>query len=197
MSPITLLVVAVGVSADAFAVSTARGVTVRRGAIGSAFALAATFGFFQAAMPLIGWLVGVRVAVYFNQVDHWVALGLLGYLGGRMVREAFSGAHDDNAGVARTLGWRELLVLGIATSIDALAVGGSLALIPVNIGLAVGVIGVTTFALSFLGVQIGQRGGTRFGTVAQVVGGLVLIGIGAQIFYEHFTSGTDIFRALI
>ena len=197
MSPLALLFVAVGVAADAFAVSTARGVTVRRGAIGAPLALAATFGAFQALMPLLGWLVGVRVAVSFDQVDHWIALALLGYLGGRMVREAFDGHDDEDFAAPKGLRWRELLVLGIATSIDALAVGGSLALTPVNIGLAVSVIGVTTFALSFLGVHIGQRGGTRFGTVAQVVGGLVLIGIGGQIFYEHFTSGTDIFRTLI
>ena len=191
-----LLVVAVGVSADAFAVSTARGVTVRRGAIGAPLALAGTFGAFQALMPLLGWLVGVRVAVYVDQVDHWVALGLLGYLGARMVRDAFSGDVEEDSAPA-ALGWRELLVLGVATSIDALAVGGSLALTPINIGVAVLVIGVTTFALSYVGVHIGQRGGTRFGRVAQVVGGLVLVGIGVQIFYEHFRSGNDILRALL
>ena len=197
MSPLALLFVAIGVSADAFAVATARGVTIRRGAVGAALAMAATFGAFQALMPLIGWLVGVRVAVYFDQVDHWIALVLLGYLGGRMVREALADRAEAEPAVARRLGWRELLVLGVATSIDALAVGGTLALTAINIGVAVLVIGATTFALSFVGVHIGQRGGTRFGTIAQVVGGLVLIGIGGQIFYEHFRSGTDIFRALI
>ena len=191
------MIVAVGVSADAFAVSSARGVTIRRGAIGAALALAATFGFFQALMPLLGWLAGVRVAVYLDQVDHWLAFGLLAFLGGRMVREAFAHDADGERGIARPLAWRELLVLGIATSIDALAVGGSLALMPINIGLAVVVIGVTTFMLSFVGVHVGQRGGTRFGTVAEVVGGLVLIGIGAQILYEHLRSGPDIFRGLL
>lgn len=190
------MVVAVGVSADAFAVSTARGVTIRRGAVGAALAIAGTFGAFQALMPLLGWLVGVRVAVYFDQVDHWIALALLGYLGGRMVRDAFRGGSEESA-APKGLGWRELVVLGVATSIDALAVGGTLGLTPINIGLAVLVIGVTTFALSFLGVLIGQRGGTRFGTAAQVLGGLVLIGIGAQIFYEDFRTGADIFRALL
>ena len=197
MSSLALMVVAVGVSADAFAVSTARGVTVRRGAIGAPLALAATFAAFQALMPLLGWLLGVRAAVYVDKVDHWVALALLGYLGISMVRDAFSGGVDDGAAVTTTLEWRELLVLGVATSIDALAVGGSLALTPINIGLAVLVIGATTFAFSYAGVHIGQRGGTKFGKVAQVVGGLVLTGIGAQIFYEHFRTGNDIFRALI
>lgn len=189
--------IAVGVAADAFAVSTARGVTVRRGAIGEVLALAVTFGAFQAVMPLLGWLVGVRVALYFDQVDHWLALGLLGYLGGRMVFEAFNADGEGEETVAKGLGWRELLVLGVATSIDALAVGGTLALTPINIGVAVTVIGVTTFALSYLGVHIGQRGGRRFGKVAQVVGGLVLIGIGSQIFYEHMSAGPDIFRSLL
>lgn len=197
MSLLALFFIALGVSADAFAVSTARGVTVRRGAIGAALALAVTFGVFQALMPLIGWLVGMRVAVYFDQVDHWIALGLLAFLGGRMVLEAFGDEDAADPGAPRQLGWRELLVLGVATSIDALAVGGSLALVPINIVLAVSVIGVTTWALSLIGVHIGQRGGTRFGTVAQVVGGLVLIGIGVQIFYEHFRTGNDIFRTLL
>lgn len=196
MSALTLMVIAFGVSADAFAVATARGVTIRRGAVGAALAIAGTFGAFQALMPLLGWLIGVRVAVYLDQVDHWIALALLGYLGVRMVREAFG--EDDNPETApKPLGWRELVVLGIATSIDALAVGGTLALLPINIGLAVLVIGVTTFVLSLLGVHIGQRGGTRFGTAAQVAGGLVLIGIGGRIFFEHFRTGTDIFRSLL
>ena len=196
MSLLALMVVAVGVSADAFAVSVARGVTIPRGAFRAALAVAVTFGVFQGLMPLLGYLVGVRVAADLDQVDHWIALGLLAYIGGRMVIEAFTG-DDEDVAVHTALSWRELLVLGIATSIDALAVGGSLALLPVNIGAVVVVIGVTTFAFSLIGVFIGQRGGMRLGTAAQVVGGLVLIGIGARIFFEHFSTGNDIFRNLL
>ena len=182
MSPLALLLIAVGVSADAFAVAAARGVTIRRGTIAPALAIAVTFGAFQAVMPLLGWLVGVRVAGAIDRVDHWIAFGLLAAVGVRMVREAFSGEEDD--GYSR-LGLRELLVLGVATSIDALAVGLSLAFVPVNIVLAVTVIGVTTFCFSLLGVRLGQRSGTRFGTAAEVVGGVVLIGIGLHVLVDH------------
>ena len=184
MSPLTLLLIALGVSADAFAVSTARGVTIRRGTAAPALAIAVTFGAFQALMPLLGWLAGTRVAGAIDRVDHWIAFGLLAAVGVRMLREAFAEGEDD--GHVR-LGLRELLVLGVATSIDALAVGLSLAFVPVNIVLAVTVIGVTTFCLSLLGVRLGQRSGTRFGTAAEVVGGLVLIGIGVQVLVEHLT----------
>ena len=184
MSNLSLLFIAVGVSADAFAVATARSVTLRRGSAGPALAIAATFGFFQGVMPLIGWLVGVRVAGYIEQVDHWIAFGLLAFLGGRMIHAALT-ADDENAGETRSLGVRELLVLGIATSIDALGVGLGLAFLPVNIVAAAIVIGLTTFVLCLVGVQIGRRWGTRFGTAAEVLGGVVLIGIGLQILYQH------------
>jgi putative Mn2+ efflux pump MntP len=182
VSPLALLLIAVGVSADAFAVSTARGVTIRRGTAAPALAIAATFGAFQALMPLVGWFVGVRVAGWVDRFDHWVAFGLLAAVGVRMLREAFADGRDD--GYSR-LGVRELLVLGVATSIDALAVGLSLAFVPVSIVLAVTVIGGTTFCFSLLGVWLGQRSGTRFGTAAEVVGGLVLIGIGLHVLLEH------------
>ena len=181
MSPLALLLIAVGVSADAFAVAAARGVTIRRGTTAPALAIAVTFGGFQALMPLLGWLVGVRVADGIDRVDHWIAFGLLAAVGVRMVRGAFT---DEEDGYSR-LGLRELLVLGVATSIDALAVGLSLAFVPVNIVLAVTVIGVTTFCFSLLGVRLGQRSGTRFGTAAEVVGGVVLIGIGLHVLVEH------------
>lgn len=184
MSPPALLLIAVGVSADAFAVAAARGVTIRRGTVAPALAIAVTFGAFQALMPLLGWLVGSGVADGIDRVDHWIAFGLLTAVGVRMVREAF--AEDDDDGPPR-LGVRELLVLGVATSIDALAVGLGLAFVPVDILLAVTVIGVTTFCFSLLGVRLGQRSGTRFGTVAEVVGGLVLIGIGLHLLHDHLT----------
>src|SRR3712207_5759649 len=110
------MLVAVGVSADAFAVSTARGVTVKR-RHGPALLLATTFRAFQALMPLIGWLVGVQVVDYIHQVDHWIAFGLLAFVGGRMIREAFDDGDDDAAAKA-DIGVRELLLLGVATSID-------------------------------------------------------------------------------
>jgi putative Mn2+ efflux pump MntP len=182
VSPLALLLLAVGVSADAFAVAAARGVTIRRGTVGPALAVAATFGGFQALMPLLGWLVGSRVADGIDRVDHWIAFGLLAAVGLRMIREAFAEGEDD--GPPR-LGVRELLLLGVATSIDALAVGLGLAFVDVNIVLAISVIGVTTFCFSLLGVRLGQRSGTRFGTAAEVVGGVVLIGIGLHLLLQH------------
>ncbi len=115
--------------------------------------------------------MGVEVAGYVRQVDHWIAFGLLAFLGVRMVRAALT-EDDEDAPDKRRRGIRELLILALATSCDALAVGLSLALLPINILLTVAVIGVTTFAFSLLGVRMGQRSGTRFGSVADVMGGV-------------------------
>lgn len=184
MSWINLVVVAVGVSADAFAVSVAQGVQLRSRILRQAVLLALTFGAFQAAMPLIGWFVGSRVAVHIQAVDHWIACALLVGVGLKMGWEALRGddAGDDDA---PGLSPHRLLLLALATSIDALAVGLSLALLEVDIWLAVVLIGATTAVLSFVAVLLGHRVGLRFRRPAELVGAVVLIAIGVRILLDH------------
>lgn len=178
-----LLVVSVGVSADAFAVSLSQGVRVKTRIYRDALIVALTFGLFQAAMPLVGYLLGAQFSFLIAPVDHWIAFGLLALIGGKMLWEAFR-AHPDDVPTGR-IRPRELLLLGIATSIDALAVGISFAFLDVDIAPAVVLIGVITFAVSFAGVALGHRVGTRFQKPAEIGGGLVLIGIGTKILLEH------------
>ena len=184
MSPITLLLIAVGVSADAFAVALGKGLATRRARPADALALAVTFGVFQALMPLLGWWLGSWLRAYITQIDHWLAFALLSLIGAKMIWEALTGAESDEPQDGGTA-WRELLVLGLATSVDALAVGISFAFLEVMIVPAVITIGAITFVLSLLGVAIGQRAGARFRGPAEIVGGLVLVAIGTRILLDH------------
>ncbi len=197
MSFAALLLVAMGVSADAFAVAVGKGLTMRRLHRPTAAAVALAFGSAQALMFLLGWLLGAQLETYVTSVDHWVAFALLLLVGGAMLFEARSGAgsdeHDGDLDGHRAGGLatrsrvtpRELLVLAVATSIDALAVGISSALLDVDIVVAVLLIGVVTCALSFAGVVLGQRAGARLRGPAEVAGGLVLIAIGTRILLQH------------
>ncbi|MDO9457114.1 manganese efflux pump MntP family protein [Nocardioides sp.] len=184
MSLTTLFLIALGVSADAFAVALGKGLTTRRLRPGYAVALALTFGLFQAGMPVLGWLLGIGLRDYVTEVDHWIAFVLLGLIGVNMIREALSDDEDEEGDDGR-IPLRELLVLGVATSIDALAVGITLAFVDVSIVGAAALIGVVTFALSLVGVYLGHRAGARFRGPAEVVGGLILIGIGTKILLDH------------
>ncbi len=186
----SLLVVAVGVSADAFAVALGKGVQVRTAVLRAALVVAGAFGLAQAVMPLIGWLLGSAFAEAIAPVDHWIAFVLLAAIGGKMLWEAFRPQHDDvAAGSASALSLREIALLALATSIDALAVGVSFAFLNVPLWVAVVSIGVVTFVLSFAAVFVGHRVGTRWRKPAEIVGGLVLIGIGTQILVEHLVAG--------
>lgn len=180
----SLSVIALGVSADAFAVALTKGLHMRRFNVRNALIIATTFGLFQAIMPLIGWVLGSQFARYITGIDHWVAFGLLLLVGGKMLWEAFS-PHEDTDTDYDRLNVRRLIVLAFATSIDALAVGITLAFVPVSIVGAVTLIGVTTLVLSFLGVFIGRRVGARLGKPAEIAGGLVLILIGTRILLDH------------
>ncbi|MET0956345.1 MAG: manganese efflux pump MntP family protein [Cryobacterium sp.] len=184
MSLWALLFIALGVSADAFAVALTKGLHMRRFDLRHALVIAVTFGLFQAVMPLIGWLLGSQFAQYIEGFDHWIAFGLLGLVGGKMLWEAFT-ADEDAERDTDTLNVRELMVLAIATSIDALAVGVTLAFLPVSILGAVGLIGATTLVVAFLGVLIGRRVGARFGKPAEIAGGLILVFIGTRILLDH------------
>ncbi|ABS05992.1 manganese efflux pump MntP family protein [Kineococcus radiotolerans] len=184
MSLVTLLIIAVGVSADAFAVAVAKGLHLRRLTVRDVGGLAAGFGLFQALMPLAGWLLGRSFADYITEIDHWIAFGLLLLIGAKMIHEALS-SHDDDAEDFDGIGVRELLVLSVATSIDALAVGISFAFLDVSILPAVTLIGVITAVVTVIGVVIGRRAGGRFGRPAEIAGGVILILIGTRILLQH------------
>lgn len=178
-----IALVALGLAADAFAVSVASGVTIRQLRIGHALKIAAFFGSFQAIMPLVGWLAGLSLAYLISGLDHWIAFGLLAFIGSKMVYESVRMGSRERT--PDPLNVYVLLMLSVATSIDALAVGISFAFLSVTIITPVIVIGAVTFGLSFLGVYVGDRLGHFFERRIETVGGLILIGIGAKILIEH------------
>ncbi|GAA2247744.1 manganese efflux pump MntP family protein [Herbiconiux moechotypicola] len=179
----SVFVLALGVSADAFAVALGKGLQMRRFDWRRALVVAVTFGAFQAVMPLIGWLLGTQLYAFIEPVDHWIAFGLLVLIGGKMLWDAFS--RQEEKEIDARLDVRELLVLAVATSIDALAVGVSLAFVEVSIVFAIATIGLTTLVLTFVGMLVGHRAGLRFRGPAEVVGGLILLGIGTKILLDH------------
>ena len=184
MSFLGLLLIAVGVSADAFAVALGKGLHMKTFNAGHAVAIAVAFGGFQAVMPLLGWVLASQFARYITGVDHWVAFGLLSLIGAKMIIDAVRGGADE-AEDSDALPVRELLLLAVATSIDALAVGISFAFLPVSIWQAVALIGVCTCVLSFVGVLVGRRVGARFGGPAEIAGGVILILIGTRVVLDH------------
>ncbi len=177
-----ILIIAVGVSMDAFAVSICKGLAVRKVKPGYAGLTALWFGGFQALMPLIGYYLGVSFADFVGSVDHWIAFILLGIIGGNMIKESFS--RDDEA-VNPDFSFRTMLALAVATSIDALAIGVSFAFLKVNIWQAILMIGVTTGAFSAAGVYIGNIFGSRYKSKAEFAGGFILIAMGIKILIEH------------
>ncbi len=184
MSPLTLLLIAFSLSADAFAVALGKGLHIRRLTVRDTAAIAVAFGAFQGLMPVLGWFLGVRLQGYITEVDHWIAFGLLAAVGGKMLYEAFTGGDDDEPDEDH-IGLRELLVLSVATSIDALAVGIGFAFLDVSIAGAAVLIGVVTLVVSLAGVLVGHRVGVRFRGPAEIVGGAVLVLIGVRILLDH------------
>ena len=177
------MILAVGLSMDAFAVSICKGLSMKKADLKSMSICGVWFGGFQALMPLIGFLLGSLFADAIEAIDHWVAFLLLGIIGINMLKEAFS--HEEEAHDA-DLSVKAMFVMAVATSIDALAVGISLAMAgDVNIVLAVTLIGVITFAMSAMGVKIGNIFGSRFEKKAQMAGGVILLLLGAKILLEH------------
>ena len=186
MGIVEQLLIAVGLSMDAFAVSICRGLGMKRLNLRTAAVLALFFGGFQALMPLVGWALGSQFMWLIEPVDHWVAFVLLAFIGGKMLWEAFreEGEGCECEDTSR-IDLREFLVLAVATSIDALAAGISFAALSVDIVTTVSLIGVITFALSFAGVAVGHFFGARYEKPASVVGGVVLIMIGLKVLLEH------------
>ena len=188
MNPIILIGVALGLAMDAFSV--AIGVSVALGGTSKrqTFRLAWHFGLFQALMPVVGWLAGSSVRPLIERWDHWLAFGLLVFVGGRMILEALRGGGDERPRTDPTRGW-SLIVLSVATSIDALAVGLSFAALGVRVWFPAVVIGLTAGALTLVGTLGGRALGARFGSRMAVVGGIVLIVIGVWILVEHLALG--------
>ena len=192
MDLITLLLLAVGLSMDAFAVAICKGLALPKLSFKHMAIVGAWFGGFQALMPLIGYFLGSRFVKFITMVSPWIAFGLLALIGGNMIRESFSKNEEEETA---DLGFKSMLIMAIATSVDALAVGITFACIPVailpsgvtaNTIFAAAVIGVTTFLLSVLGVRIGNVFGTKYKNKAEFAGGVILILLGVKIILEHF-----------
>ena len=186
MSFLELLLISVGLSMDAFAVAICQGLSMTRLNWRRAGVIALFFGGFQAAMPVLGWALGFRFAVHIQEFDHWVAFLLLGLIGGNMIREALGPEEaEETPCAAGQLDLRQLFLMAVATSIDALAVGVTFAFLEVLIGPAASVIGATTFCLSLVGVAVGNFFGTRYKRRAELSGGVILILLGIKILLEH------------
>ena len=185
MTWIELFLTAVALSMDAFAVSTCKGLNLRTMNWKRAGLIGLFFGGFQAAMPLLGWLLGKQFEHLITNYDHWVVFGLLALIGGKMVFDALKGGEEEACKPEEKLNYKELVILSFATSIDALAVGISFAFLQVRVLPSVACIGVTTCLLSILGVAIGQKFGAKYKDKATLVGGAVLIAIGLKILLEH------------
>jgi len=179
----TILLIAVGLSMDAFAVAISFGLGMRVLHIRYAFRVALFFGIFQALMPIIGYLAGLSIRSFLVNFDHWIAFALLSFIGAKMIYESFALEEDKKIMDPQDL--LLLFTLALATSIDAMAVGLSLSFLKIDILRPAVIIGMTTLAISFAGVFIGQRLGHLFEKKIEIAGGLILIGIGLKILYEH------------
>lgn len=188
MTLLEIFLIGIGLSMDAFAVAICKGLAMpdkvdRKGAL----LIALYFGVFQAVMPALGWLLGSQFARYVTQMAPWIAFVLLAWIGGSMIRESLSKEEKEEAEMG-AVSHKELLVLAVATSIDALAVGVTFSMLElaVSVGAAVALIGCTTFVISLGGVYVGNVFGARYKGKAEFVGGAILILIGVKILLEHF-----------
>ena len=182
-----IILLAIALAMDAFSVSITQGMLIRKKAFPLALKLSIVFGFFQALMPLVGYLLGTAFASYIQSIDHWIAFILLGFLGIRMIRESLQNDEIQESGHdLDSLDFKTVIVLAVATSIDALASGIAISFLELSQMLtAAAFIGITTFTLSFAGVYIGQKFGGKFKAKAEFAGGAILILLGTKILLEH------------
>jgi putative Mn2+ efflux pump MntP len=180
---LTILFIAFGLSMDAFAVSVTSGFTIKKLKVGHALKIAFSFGLFQAIMPIVGWAAGLGFRAFISGIDHWAAFGLLSIIGTKMIFESMKMDGDENK--TDPLNIYTLLMLSVATSIDALAVGLSLSFLNIPILTPALMIGLVTFIFSYAGVYIGERFGHFFEKKIEAIGGLILIAIGIKILIEH------------
>ena len=183
-----LLIIAVGVSMDAFAVSICKGLSVPRIKASHVLKTALWFGGFQALMPLLGFYVGVSFADFVSSLDHWIAFILLGIIGGNMMKESFAG--HDSCDISPDFSVRTMLAMAVATSIDALAIGVSFAFLKVDIWGAVLIIGLMTACFSGAGILLGNHFGNRYKSKAEFAGGFILIAMGLKILVEHLLQNS-------
>jgi putative Mn2+ efflux pump MntP len=187
MSWLSLFAIAIALAMDAFAVAMVTGLTLMPMTKRHVFRLAFHFGLFQAMMPTLGWVAGTAVHRYIASYDHWIAFGLLAFIGGKMIVSVLAGAGETRVTNDPTTGW-DLLLLSVATSIDALAVGLSLAVMRMEILLPALVIGIIAACLTAVGMVLGRRIGAAWGRRVEVLGGFILIVIGARILIEHLSA---------
>lgn len=188
MDNLSIIFIAIGLSMDAFAVAIVTSLTLKNVSKRQIFRLSFHCGFFQFMMPVAGWFLGASFSKYIQAFDHWVAFALLAVIGGKMIYESFEDDKEEEKTndklIDPTRGF-SLLFIAVATSIDAMAVGLSLAMLDINIWYPSVIIGLVTFSLTVLGMKIGERVGKKFSSHMEVVGGLILIGIGLKILVEH------------
>ena len=204
MNFIALIFTAFALSMDAFAVSITKGMTIKNLKKSTALKMALAFGVFQGAMPLLGWALGISFESYIKSIDHWIAFILLGFIGFNMIKGFFDDRKEENASelefIATTdvddLSNKEIIMLAVATSIDALAVGISFAFLNVSIIPAASIICIITFLVCVVGVFVGNKVGDIFNGYAELVGGIILILIGFNIFNEHTQVLSKIFNSL-
>lgn len=184
MTGLTLLGIAFALAMDAFAVALGAGLNLPRLTGRHLFRLGFHFGLFQALMPIVGWLAGLTVQRWIVAFDHWIAFGLLAYVGGKMLWEALHKEEAETTASDPTRGW-SLVVLSVATSIDALAVGLTLALLNISVWYPALVIGLVAGVMTLAGMLLGRRLGRAWGPRVEILGGLILLGIGFKILFEH------------
>lgn len=182
MGLVELIILSIGLAMDAFAVSICKGLSMKKMKWKNAVIVGIYFGVFQALMPVMGYLLGVNFQSKIANVDHWIAFILLGIIGMNMIKEAISKETDTQNDSVK---FKDMIILAIATSIDALAVGITFAFLKVNIVLAVTLIGVITFVISIMGVKIGNIFGDKYEKKAELIGGAILIFLGIKILVEH------------
>lgn len=188
MDAATTVFLSIGLAADAFAVAVSSGLAIKHMKVNKALKIALFFGGFQALMPLIGWFVGLSFSSLIAPIDHWIAFGLLSFIGGRMIYESLQS--EECKKKFNPLDTGTLITLSVATSIDALAVGIGLAVLKDSIAPAVTAIGFITFFLAFAGVFIGHKCGNLFGNKIELLGGGILIAIGSNILWSHLTAAS-------
>jgi putative Mn2+ efflux pump MntP len=185
MSFISNSLLAFSMSTDAFAAAIGKGVAMKKPRLVEAMRIGAIFGIVETITPVLGWIVGLAASSFITAVDHWIAFGILGLVGGRMILESFK---KEEVRQDETHKLHVLILTAIGTSIDAMAVGATLAFIDVNIWIAAGMIGLATFIMATIGIMTGHHMGLRAGKIAELLGGLCLIAIGTKILIEHLSG---------
>ncbi|AFZ07943.1 UPF0059 membrane protein yebN [Oscillatoria nigro-viridis PCC 7112] len=190
MDAATTILLSLGLAADAFAVAVSSGLAIKHMKVNKALKIALFFGGFQALMPVLGWFFGLSFSFLITPIDHWIAFGLLSFIGGKMIYESLQTEEGEKK--FNPLDTGTLITLSVATSIDALAVGIGFAVLKTAIGPVASAIGFITFFVVFAGVFIGHKCGNLFGNKIELLGGVILIAIGSNILFSHLTEASAV-----